>query len=927
MFNENPELAELGTEKQYSEYLSTIFPESKTNDIAYHGSPEYFEEFDKDKLGSYTGAASAREGIFFGGSKDVSKSYLDKRGQTLDVQKLLKLNPDVTVQESDIIGKYYLYEDVEGVEIPSVATVYKDGFVEIENEFSKDETSYVKDYDFSKFLSPKEYKQKEIKYAEREVELFKKIVVKQPYRKEELDKAIKNLELAKSKPLYPEINQLTNIIDQSLSEKIKSKIKFRDAYRKRKEHLKSTYDTGAGAYIDKDRSITDEFFEDMFIKPYLLNIKNPSITSDEGKKYREKTYYERLVNAKKEGKDGVLIKDTYDSKHQTKPEDVLVIFDPEQSHLLGSKKDIQSFREFVNNQTKTQTTQQAKQQASVTKEDMKISSVVDMAETSTKMKFGSSATGRFAIASKLMSVFTQNNISLNDSIKVKIDNKEIELKKFKNNSSDDMAILLQAALDMGNDPILSSTGINGFTIDGAITFLLLGLDLEQTMKIINDSTIQSYAQEFENINSIYNTRENISFKKFIRNLRINNEASFGRKKPVFYKPEELINLYGQNMAQFIEASDVANDLSSLIDYIQLDKQLPNNSIKAFNLNDTIKKFNNYSFNVNNIQQNDLLYNDREKKLKLLRNILDKNFLTSNKTLQNKINNVFGFGGALQANNPNQFKNQFNEDLIHLISQNQLSKRRTNVFDFMYNTSKKLENIKNSSLDLAELPKEVTTQVVKLYEIKEQFGSISNEFLEQKKKVERIIKNVDSKIKIYEEFLENKKDAEKYKGNKFIENLNFFTIEKTGEKLVSLSNNFKASEEIKNDIIKGFKDLQNLNPDLAQDIIDYQLYRYGVNNKIGSFIDILPSNINMQVSKDLTRYKKDDKFITNNMDNIINNIALKNIEMIKETNSLFKVQQDMRKNTMFQTQKEFTQFSTQEINKISIEEINDTKNNC
>jgi hypothetical protein len=246
---------------------------------------------------------------------------------------------------------------------------------------------------------------------------------------------------------------------------------------------------------------------------------------------------------------------------------------------------------------------------------------------------------------------------------------------------------------------------------------------------------------------------------------------------------------------------------------------------------------------------------------------------------------------------------------------------------MYNISKKLENIKNSSLDLIELPKEVNIQIVKLYEIKEKYGSISNEYSTQKNKVEKIIKNVENKLKIYEEFIEDKKDAQKYKGNKFIENLNFFTIERTGEKLVSLSNNFKASEEIKNDVIKGFENLQNLNPELAQDIIDYQLYRYGVNNKIGSFIDILPSNINIQVSKDLTRYKKDDKFISNNMDNIVNNIALKNKEMLKDSGSLFSVEKIMKEKTMFETQKEFTQFSTQEINKISIEEKNNIKNNC
>ncbi len=38
VFNENPELANIGTIEQYSQYLDTIFPDSKVKDIVYHGS-------------------------------------------------------------------------------------------------------------------------------------------------------------------------------------------------------------------------------------------------------------------------------------------------------------------------------------------------------------------------------------------------------------------------------------------------------------------------------------------------------------------------------------------------------------------------------------------------------------------------------------------------------------------------------------------------------------------------------------------------------------------------------------------------------------------------------------------------------------------------------------------------------------------------
>ena len=54
LFDSNPELAAIGTSKQYSQYLDTIFPDSQVKDIVYHGSKYKFEKFDKSKLGSNT---------------------------------------------------------------------------------------------------------------------------------------------------------------------------------------------------------------------------------------------------------------------------------------------------------------------------------------------------------------------------------------------------------------------------------------------------------------------------------------------------------------------------------------------------------------------------------------------------------------------------------------------------------------------------------------------------------------------------------------------------------------------------------------------------------------------------------------------------------------------------------------------------------
>ncbi len=45
IFEQNPELTQIGTKEQYSEYLNTIFPDSTVKDIVYHASHNEFAEF------------------------------------------------------------------------------------------------------------------------------------------------------------------------------------------------------------------------------------------------------------------------------------------------------------------------------------------------------------------------------------------------------------------------------------------------------------------------------------------------------------------------------------------------------------------------------------------------------------------------------------------------------------------------------------------------------------------------------------------------------------------------------------------------------------------------------------------------------------------------------------------------------------------
>ena len=58
VFKSNPKLGEIGTKEEYSDYVSTIFPSSKVQDIVFHRtkSKVSFEKFDLSfakNLGDY----------------------------------------------------------------------------------------------------------------------------------------------------------------------------------------------------------------------------------------------------------------------------------------------------------------------------------------------------------------------------------------------------------------------------------------------------------------------------------------------------------------------------------------------------------------------------------------------------------------------------------------------------------------------------------------------------------------------------------------------------------------------------------------------------------------------------------------------------------------------------------------------------------
>jgi len=93
IFEQNLELSDIGSQEQYSEYLNTIFPNSKVKDILYHGSnTSNLESLDPSKAGTLL-HSSMGKGVYISNNKNVADRYKGKIPIS-QMNEILKNNPE-----------------------------------------------------------------------------------------------------------------------------------------------------------------------------------------------------------------------------------------------------------------------------------------------------------------------------------------------------------------------------------------------------------------------------------------------------------------------------------------------------------------------------------------------------------------------------------------------------------------------------------------------------------------------------------------------------------------------------------------------------------------------------------------------------------------------------------------------------------------
>jgi len=77
-FEQTPELAQIGTQQQYAEYLSTIFPESQVKNILYHAWPIGITTFSLDFHKQWIGKTLRGKGIYFTDKLSGAERYAER---------------------------------------------------------------------------------------------------------------------------------------------------------------------------------------------------------------------------------------------------------------------------------------------------------------------------------------------------------------------------------------------------------------------------------------------------------------------------------------------------------------------------------------------------------------------------------------------------------------------------------------------------------------------------------------------------------------------------------------------------------------------------------------------------------------------------------------------------------------------------------
>lgn len=311
LFESNSELAKIGTIQQYSQYLDSIFPNSKVKDIVYHGSGQRIESFNPGK----------QHLIYFANNKNYAEVFAKRNEETIqqlkwiteeNIKKITKLNTELEAPWIYDVIEYLSNSNSSAEEITNLILKNIYSLNNLVPEYDP-EKEYIND-------SGDEYSDYFEQPTEEDLKIEKEnLLLKEKLKNNKIDKIIELLH--KSDNLSNILNDLENNVDTAETEIIKLNEKYLNVNPKSEIHF------------------------------VLLNIKNPQIEKD-AKISNENIKSGNLkLNEKKDGligEDANFYHRVNGKKLNISGETVYAVKRPSQIHILGSTQDVAGFKQFVN---------------------------------------------------------------------------------------------------------------------------------------------------------------------------------------------------------------------------------------------------------------------------------------------------------------------------------------------------------------------------------------------------------------------------------------------------------------------------------------------------------------------------------------------------------------------------------------------------
>jgi hypothetical protein len=492
-------------------------------------------------------------------------------------------------------------------------------------------------------------------------------------------------------------------------------------------------------------------------------------------------------------------------------------------------------------------------------------------------------------------MFTQSNIALKGE---GITYNGVTYQSFVPDNQIAVAKILQAALDMGNDPILLETGINKYTIGAANVMLYLGIPLEDTILMMRNPAIQDFIKEVDSDKSVFSTysgkfEDTLSREadKLADITRVNISLASARgwsggqglqkvgkyevgkiyatkdKEPAYFrvgKDSETGKLIisdenvGPNnstevslIKSFLEFHKVAEEIKGIIPVVQMDNSMPKNSEDLRKSLEAFEKMRNgRTIDFSPLLDRPLLQH-YEKVLELMVELEETHFATEKGS----------YGAKAKRNMINQIESSFQKDYSNrdkivdtfsrMVAQgespvgepakfeNKLISRLTNILEYIKEGALVHANKEYNDL-LSYHNSGNIDEYNKLMEW-------SESGLNESEKI-KFRNDVKEWIDFNDGILNSIKDP----NNMFLAHITIQTNKQGVSSIVPKKGYRQQGEHIKEQVRQDF--VKIMDTPLGQAFINYQMLKNGVSDKIGSLIDMMPREISVKYLRKMSKIK-------------------------------------------------------------------------